>query len=150
MAFLMDVYFVGVEYLLSFPENVSAQISSVDSFLTDVILVGEPLPEIIHSDDRATARSVQIHIVDELVKIVKPVIRVLIVEIRATGPHLVVCACVVLEVHGGRDEFVQPLVEVIIMSPWVVLNLIVRIIEVYQVRRTFLPHGYQNGSTKSN
>lgn len=33
MAFLMDVYFVGVEYLLSSPDNNSAQISSVDSFL---------------------------------------------------------------------------------------------------------------------
>ena len=108
------------------------------------------VPEWVHSNDRAATRSVQIHVVNELVQIMKPVIGVLIVEIRATGPHLVVCACVILEVHCSGDEFIQPLVKVVIMSSRVVLNLVVRIIKVCRVRHADLPHEYQNCSIQTN
>ena len=49
--------------------------------------------------DGSAKRSVQVDVVDDFVQVVKPVVGILVLKIRATSPHLVVCLGNVLPVR---------------------------------------------------
>eukprot|EP01047_Picozoa_sp_COSAG01_P055596 COSAG01_NODE_6207_length_3795_cov_57.087392_4_plen_105_part_00 len=70
----------------------------------------------------------------EFIEIMKPVIRILVVEVAATGPHLVDRAGVVVQVERSGDEAVDPVVDVVVVPPGVVLHLLAPIIEVDRSR----------------
>jgi hypothetical protein len=70
----------------------------------------------------------------EFIEIMKPVIRILVVEIAATRPHLVDRAGVVVQVERSGDEAVDPVVDVVVVPPGVVLHLLAPIIEVDRSR----------------
>mmetsp|Transcript_40665 Transcript_40665/g.97497 ORF Transcript_40665/g.97497 Transcript_40665/m.97497 type:complete len:832 (-) Transcript_40665:177-2672(-) len=75
-------------------------------------------------------RPVLVDVVDELVEVVVPVLRVLVVEIRPGRPQLVVGLGVRRLCHGVLDELVHVLVHVVVVALGVVLDLIVAVVEI--------------------
>mmetsp|Transcript_68889 Transcript_68889/g.211298 ORF Transcript_68889/g.211298 Transcript_68889/m.211298 type:complete len:207 (-) Transcript_68889:787-1407(-) len=80
-----------------------------------------PLWTRVHGGDAAVC----VHMLDDAIEVVKPFVRVLVLEIRAHGEHDVGAPRLVRLIHRFADEIVHPSLDVVILQIGIVLHGVV-------------------------